>query len=318
MLDFYGVTERGNFEGANVLTGRGREPRRSRPGLDAARARLLAAREERVRPGLDDKRLLAWNALAISALAEAGAVLGRDDYLEAARRCAEFVWEQMRDDAGHLLRTYKGGEARLNAYLEDHAFLLEALLTLNEARLRAALVRGRGRDGGGDARALRRPRAGRLLLHLGRPRGADRAAQGRRRPPDPERQQRRRLGLLRLAALSGERRYREAAEGIFALFAKPATEHPDAFAHLLRAIDFAAARVREVALVGDDAQRARRAWSAPEYRPHLVLAAGPEGAEQPPLLAGRTPSTAAPPPTSARTSPASSRSTTPTELRASS
>ena len=69
----------------------------------------------------------------ISALAEAGAVLERPDYLEAARRCADFVWSQMRDGQGTLLRTWRRGEARLNAYLEDHAFLLEALLKLYEA-----------------------------------------------------------------------------------------------------------------------------------------------------------------------------------------
>ena len=287
LLEFYGVSERGNFEGANILHRAQGAAAPKPPGLDAARARLLAAREERIRPGLDDKRLLSWNALAISALAEAGAVLGRDDYLEAARRCAEFVWEQMRDDAGHLLRTYKDGEARLNAYLEDHAFLLEALLTLYEASLEprwyeaavataeAMLDRFADPERGGffttsvDHQELivRRKDVGDHPI----PSGNSAAA----------------LGLLRLAALSGERRYREAAEDIFALFAKPATEHPNSFAHLLRAMDFAAARVREVALVGDDITELAAVVRS-EYRPHLVLAAGPEGTEQPPLLVGRT------------------------------
>ncbi|MGD9735702.1 MAG: thioredoxin domain-containing protein [Solirubrobacterales bacterium] len=295
VLEFYGVSERGNFEGANVLH---RAQGASAPepeGLDAARAKLLAAREERVRPGLDDKRLLAWNALAISALAEAGAVLGRDDYLEAARGGAEFVWGTMRDDAGRLLRTYKDGKARLNAYLEDHAFLLEALLTLYEAGFErrwfeaavetaeAMLERFADPERGGffstsvdhEELIVRRKEVGDHPI----PSGNSAAA----------------LGLLRLAALTGERRYREAAEGIFALFAKPASEHPDAFAHLLRAIDFAAAPVREVALVAaadaDPVAPAVADLAAVvhgEYRPHLVLAAGPEGAERPPLLAGRT------------------------------
>ena len=69
----------------------------------------------------------------ISALAEAGAVLERDDYLDAASSCADFLLGELRDDQGRLLRSYKDGEAKLNAYLEDHAFLLEALLTLYEA-----------------------------------------------------------------------------------------------------------------------------------------------------------------------------------------
>ena len=96
----------------------------SRPRASTRHARALyEVRSKRVWPGLDDKRLLSWNALAIAALADAGAVLGRDDYLDAARACAEFVWDSMRDADGNLLRTWKDGEAKLNAYLEDHAFL---------------------------------------------------------------------------------------------------------------------------------------------------------------------------------------------------
>ena len=71
----------------------------------------------------------------IAALADAGAALGREDYLDAAAACARFIWESMRDADGHLLRTWKDGEARLNAYLEDHAYLVEALLRLYEATL---------------------------------------------------------------------------------------------------------------------------------------------------------------------------------------
>ncbi len=310
VLEYYGVSERGNFEGANVLHRAQGVAAPAPPGLDEARAKLLAARAKRVRPGLDDKRLLSWNALAISALAEAGAVLGRQDYLEAARRGAEFVWERMRDEHGHLLRTYKDGEARLNAYLEDHAYLVEALLTLYEASFErrwyeaavetaeAMLARFGDPELGGfystsadhEELIVRRKEVGDHPI----PAGNSAAA----------------LGLLRLAALSGERRYREAAEGVFALFAKPALDHPDSFAHLLRALDFALARVREVALVAPPAVEGDAAGSAAdpdavpnrvakavadlatvvraEHRPHLVLAAGPEGAEQPPLLAGRT------------------------------
>ncbi|HEY3434115.1 MAG TPA: thioredoxin domain-containing protein, partial [Solirubrobacterales bacterium] len=95
------------------------------------------------------------------------------------------------------------------------------------------------------------------------------------------------LGLLRLAALTGERRYADRAEGVFALFGRPAVEHPDAFAHMLRALDFDLAPGREVALVGD--QPAELAAVVRErFRPHLVLAGGPEGSEEPALLIGRT------------------------------
>src|ERR1700729_3176134 len=130
-IAFFGVTETGNFEGANVLEGRGPEP----AALDQIRARLYEVRERRVRPGLDDKRLCSWNALMISALAAAGAALQRPDYVAAAVACAEFIRRDMVGADGQLLRTYKDGRAHIDAYLEDHAYLLEAMLTLYEATL---------------------------------------------------------------------------------------------------------------------------------------------------------------------------------------
>src|SRR5437762_56688 len=107
------------------------------PRYAEARQVLYERRRQRVWPGLDDKRVCSWNALMVAALADAGAVLGREDYLEAARACAEHVWTRMRDDRGRLRRTWKEGGARLDAYLEDHAYLLDALLTLYEATFEA-------------------------------------------------------------------------------------------------------------------------------------------------------------------------------------
>jgi uncharacterized protein YyaL (SSP411 family) len=288
LLEYYGVSARGNFEGANILHLAQGVAAPMPPGLDAARAKLLAARAERVRPGLDDKRLASWNALAISALAEAGAVLGREDYLEAAGRCAEFLWTEMRDDHGHLLRTYKDGVAHLNAYLEDHAYVVEALLSLYEAGFER-----RWFEAAEEA-------AETMIARFGDPeRGgffstsADHEELIVRRKevgdhPIPAGQSAAALGLLRLEALTAERRYGEAAEGVFALFAEPAIEQPSQFAHLLRALDFALAPTREVALVGDDLTTLA-AVVRESHRPHLVLAAGPAGTDQPPLLAGRDP-----------------------------
>ena len=134
VIDHYGVTERGNFEGRNVLhlpAGGGAEPP---PRLDEARRALYEARAQRVWPGLDDKRLLSWNALAIGALADAGAVLGRGDYLDAARACAEFVLgADARPEAAASCAPGRTARRSSNAYLEDHAYLVEALLTLYEA-----------------------------------------------------------------------------------------------------------------------------------------------------------------------------------------
>jgi uncharacterized protein len=285
-IEHFGVTEAGNFDGATVLhlPDGAEEPEPEE--IVAARRAMLEARAERVRPGLDDKRLAAWNALAIAALAEAGAALGRPDYLEAARSCAEFLLGEMRDPEGRLLRTYKDGSARLNAYLEDHAFLLEALLTLYEADLERRWFE--------SAREL----ADTMIERFGDPgRGgffstsSDHEELIARRKeagdhPIPSGNSSAALGLLRLAALSGEREYERRAEGALRLFAEPAGRHPEAFAHLLRAVDFHFGPVREVALVGDDLEPLARIVRA-GYRPRLVLAGGPEGQSVPPLLADR-------------------------------
>jgi uncharacterized protein len=287
LLEFYGVTDQGNFEGKNILHLAQRPEAPAPEGLDEMRKALLEARAQRVWPSLDDKRLASWNALAIAAFADAGAVLGRDDYLDAARACAEFVLGQSRDECGNLLRTYKDGRAHLNAYLEDHAFLLEALLALYESTFEERWF--------AEAQAL----AVTTIERFGDPeRGGFYSTSGdheeliaRRKEvgdhPIPSGNSSAAMGMLRLAALTGERRYEEAGTGVFALFAEPAVRHPDAFAHMLRALDFHLSPSREVALVGDElGELAAVARADPLF--HLVLAGGREGAEQPPLLQGRT------------------------------
>jgi uncharacterized protein YyaL (SSP411 family) len=287
LLRFYGASERRNFEGKNILHmaegAKAEEPE----GLAEMRKALFDARAQRVWPGLDDKRLTSWNALAIAALADAGAVLGREDYLDAARACAEFVLGQLRDADGRLLRTYKDGRAHLNAYLEDHAFLLEALLALYESSFEQRWFEA--------ARSL----AETTIERFGDPeRGGFYSTSSdheeliaRRKEvgdhPIPSGNSSAAMGLLRLAALTGERRYEQEAENVFRLFAKPAVQHPDAFAHLLRALDFHLSPTREVALVGDELDDlAAVARHKPLF--HLVLVGGPEGTEEPPLLANRT------------------------------
>jgi uncharacterized protein YyaL (SSP411 family) len=285
-IEFYGVTVKGNFEGRNVLHLAGGAAAERTPTLIESRRALLEARGSRVRPELDDKRLTAWNALAIGALAEAGAALGRPEYVDAARTCAEFVLGTLRNPEGRLLRSYRDGEARLNAYVEDHAFLLEALLTLYEASFERRWYE--------EARAL----ADTMIDRFGDPeRGgffstsADHEELIARRKeigdhPIPSGNSSAALGLLRLAALGGERSYEDEALGVLSLYAKVAPRQPEAFAHLLRALDLHLATVKEVALVGDDLA-AMAAVVRGGYRPHLVLAGGPEGTEAPELLRDR-------------------------------
>ena len=286
VIDFYGITEEGNFEGRNVLHLAGGAAAPEPKGLAVARRALYDARAKRVRPGLDDKRLASWNALAIGALAEAGAVLERDDYLDAARDCADFVLEHLRED-GRLLRSYKDGEGRLNAYLEDHAFLLEALLALYESTFEQRWF--------DEARAL----ADTMIARFGDPeRGGfystsdDHEALIARRKevgdhPIPSGNSSAAMGLLRLTALTGDRAYEQQAQGVFRLFARTAAQHPEAFAHLLRALDFHLSPTKEVALIGDDLGELEQVVRS-KYRPHQVLAGGPEGSTTPALLQGRT------------------------------
>jgi uncharacterized protein YyaL (SSP411 family) len=286
LMRFYGVSEAGNFEGRNILHLAGGAEALPPESLDEMRQVLYEARSKRVWPGLDDKRLAAWNALMIAALAEAGAVLGREDYLAAARACADFVWNELRDGHGALLRTYKDGRAHLNAYLEDYAFLLEALLTLYEASFETVwferareladtlLARFADDERGGffstaddhESLIARRKEIGDHPI----PSGNSAAA----------------FGLLRLSALTGEHTYESAAEGVFRLFSDSAGKHPEAFAHLLRAIDFHLSPTKEVALVGKDLNELAAVVRS-ELRPHLVLAGGPEGSTEPPLLRER-------------------------------
>jgi uncharacterized protein len=286
-IAFYGVSERGNFEGSNILHLAGGAGAPVPPGLDDARRALRDARAKRVWPGLDDKRLASWNALMIAALAEAGAVLGREEYLGAARDCAGFVLKSLRDGEGRLLRSFKDGEGRLNAYLEDHAFLLEALLALYESSFEQRWFE--------EARTL----ADATIARFGDPeRGGffstsdDHETLIARRKeigdhPIPSGNSAMAMGLLRLAALSGERAYEQGAEGVFRLFAKPAARQPEMFAHLLLALDFQLASVKEVALIGEDLSELT-ATVRSAFRPHLVRAGGPEGTDTPALLEGRT------------------------------
>jgi uncharacterized protein YyaL (SSP411 family) len=293
VLGYWGVSAAGNFEGRNILHVPLGASAKQPAELAAARTALYADRDKRVRPGLDDKRICSWNALMIAALADAGAALGRRDFLDAAAGCARFILESMRDSEGRLLRTWKDGEARLNAYLEDHAFLLEALLRLYEATLEVRwfdsareiadvmIDRFADDERGGffstsndhEELIARRKDVGDHPI----PSGNSSAA----------------YGLLRLAALTGANDYEERAIGTMRLFAPAAAQHPDAFGHLLQAIDFHISTVHEVALVapanGDASTTLDELATVVRstHRPHVVLAGGPEGSERPELLRER-------------------------------
>ncbi|HYM45202.1 MAG TPA: thioredoxin domain-containing protein [Solirubrobacteraceae bacterium] len=263
-IAWFGVTERGNFEdphhprpGLNVLQARDRSaapPTKPVVGQqpppeqrERIRARLLSQRASRTRPGLDDKRLTGWNALMISALADAGTALDEARYVDAARACAQFVLRELRDEHGRLLRTWSAGRASIDAYLEDHAFLLEALIALfeagceerwlTEARELADTLIARFADpenGGfystasdGEALIVRRKE----LEDTPIPAGGSSAA----------------MGLLRLAELTGEEEYERQALGAIALLREIAPRHPTAFGHMLQAMHWRLSPMRPIA-----------------------------------------------------------------------
>jgi uncharacterized protein YyaL (SSP411 family) len=291
ILGWWGVSAAGNFEGRNILHVPLGPEAEAPAGLAAAREALYEVRSRRVWPGLDDKRICSWNALAIAAFGDAGAVLGRGDYLDAARACAEFVLANMRGPDGDLRRSWKDGRAPIGAFLEDHAYLVDALLVLYEATFEerwfdaaretadTMIERFADPDRGGffttatDAQAL-----------IARRKDVD-------DHPIPSGNSAAAYALLRLAALTGERSYEQHAVSVFRLFHRVAEEHPHAVGHLLRALDFHLSPVREVALVapaGANGLGELETAVRSRLRPHVVLAGGTEGTDRPELMRERT------------------------------
>jgi uncharacterized protein YyaL (SSP411 family) len=139
----YDVSDVGNFEGRNILnlpktleqnaTILRRDPEELAAELAESREKLFAAREKRVRPGRDDKVIVAWNGLMIDALARAGAAFNESEYVTAAGKAARFILENVRREDGRLLHTWRAGKAKLDAYLDDYASLANSLVTLYES-----------------------------------------------------------------------------------------------------------------------------------------------------------------------------------------
>ena len=185
--------------------------------LQSAQQKLFAARAQRIRPGRDEKILASWNGLMIAGMARAARVFDRPDWLHSAQQAMDFVRNTLWRD-GKLLATYKDGKAHLNAYLDDHAFLLNALLELLQAEYRSAdlafamqlgdalLARFEDKQDGGffftshDHEVL--IQRNKIGPDNATPSGNGIAAQA----------------LLRLSSLSGETRYAEAAERCLKLF----------------------------------------------------------------------------------------------------
>jgi hypothetical protein len=294
----FGVPEQGNFEaGGSVLSlavtpdqlarELGTDPDDAAQRLDDLRRRLLGSRSQRVAPGRDAKVVTAWNGLALRAFAEAGTALARQDYVDIAQNCAGFLLDALVVD-GRLRRSWMAGAAGVNAFLEDVAFLGDGLLAVYEATGETSHYEGavglareiesRFRDAEGgyfDTAADAEP----LLI---RPRGLE-------DNPLPAGRSMAAQLFLRLAGLTGEERWREAAREIVRPLVPAIARAPLALGSLACVLDQMVAPSREVAIVGTGDDPATRSLLREVWRrrdPYRVLAWGAGGSV--PLLAGRS------------------------------
>jgi uncharacterized protein YyaL (SSP411 family) len=309
---YYNASEAGNFlheapghgggppEAANILHVR-KAPERfaSENGVEAetfnallasARERLFKAREQRIRPGRDDKVLTGWNGLMLTAFARAAFALDSERYRQAAMRNADFLLAEMRRD-GRLLHSWKDGVARFNAYLDDYALLAEGLIAVYEATFEERYLReginlademidlfwddaiGGFYDTGRDHEALiARPRH---LFDNPLPSGASAAINL----------------LLRLAVITANEDYHRRATACLRTLAPYMERAATSFGNLLCALDFYLSTPQELAVVwpadlGTQHAAPLQAVLRDAYLPHLLLVGASEGqgADLTPLL----------------------------------
>jgi uncharacterized protein YyaL (SSP411 family) len=275
---YFDVSQMGNFEGHNILHVdeepeviarlMGVTKERLIEAIDRGRRILLAAREKRVKPHRDEKMLTAWNGLMLRSFAEAGRALDRRDYLDAAIKNADFLLTHLQRD-GRLLRTHRDGESKLNAYVEDYAYLIDGLLALYEAtfdlrwfeearRLTETMIEQfwDGEAGGffftsSDHEQL--ITRNKDFYDNAIPSGNSVAAHA----------------LLRLSLLTGEERYRQIAGQILGLMKNVMMRAPGAFGHLLCALDLYLASPYEIAIVGHPSSEDTRALVGEVFQAYL-------------------------------------------------
>jgi uncharacterized protein YyaL (SSP411 family) len=265
---WWGATRMGNFEGSNILNRIAHRGELARPpGIEMSRQTLLAARGERVRPGLDDKVLTEWNAMFIATLAEAGAAMQRDDWLAAASDIAEVLLARLRRPDGRWLRC-----AGVDGYAMDYAWLVEAFTRLAEATGRRRWIEAacQAADGLLD---LFHDDEGLGFFTVGR--DGESLIVRQKDVFDgatPSANSVAAVALLRLGALTGVGRYTDAAEGVLHMLRPTLERHPSAFAHALAAVELAVTGVTEIAVVGARPDLVRAVQE--RFVPSAVLAWG--------------------------------------------
>lgn len=283
-VDYFRVRPDGNFEGANILTGRG-EP----PPADA-REKLLARRASRVRPARDEKVITSWNALAIGSLAEAGAAFNDAGFVEAAARCAGFILDNLYDDSG-LLHVHKDGVSKVTGMLEDHAYLADALLTLWEVtfqprwleasvRLTDSMLELFWDDDGGGMFATGSHHEKLIIRQKEIVESATPAPNAIAS-----------IVLQKLAVITGEKKYTQRAEEILRLAHLYMARAPQATATFLSSLYLYLYPTQEIVLISSDQpsdyELASECWES--FLPNRVMAGGPVGNIASPMLEGKQP-----------------------------
>jgi uncharacterized protein YyaL (SSP411 family) len=265
--------------------------------LSEARHKLYEVRSRRVSPGRDEKVLTSWNALMIGAFAQAAQVLDNPPYAETAAKAADFLLTRMRTPDGRLRRTwFAGSEPKLNGYLEDYSFLLDALVTLYEATFEPRWVKAAREVAGVMIDEFWDP-AGGGFFYTGK--GHEALIARTKDPQDnaiPSGNSMAVTGLLRLGKLTGDNDLQDRAEKTLRLFRGLMSDHPMAAGQMLCGLDFYLGPVQEFAVIGDlaaeDTRRVLRAIRL-GFNPNRVLAFKPaagsaEADAAVPLLAGKT------------------------------
>ena len=276
VLDWYDITDDGNFEGRSIPNRVAHRGQLRRPPLvEAARQRLLAARSRRRRPGLDDKVLTEWNALFLLAIADAAATFQRDDWKAAAVANGEFLLRELRDDRGRWWRSWQAEgrpQARHAALAGDHAALVDAFIRLAELTGEARWVDAARETADTMLDWFWDPEQGGLYTTA---EDADALVVRQKDLHDnatPSANSSAANGLQRLSALTGEPRYANHADRILQLLGTVIDRSPGAVSNALLAIELRHRGLVELAIVGDRPDLVRVAQLL--WRPDLVLTWG--------------------------------------------
>jgi uncharacterized protein len=271
---WFGASAAGNFEGSNILNRLHARGELLRPyELSLQLSELLLTRSKRVRPGLDDKVLTEWNAMFVSALAEAGAAFQRDEWTAAAAEIASFLLSSLRREDGRWMRSWQeAGGARVPAFAVDYAWLVDAFVRLAEATGQRRWIEAACEAADGLLDLFLDP-DGQGFFTVGRD-GEELIV----RQKDvfdgatPSANSVAAVALVRLGALTGSARYSAAGEGVLQMLRPTLEKHPSAFTHALAAVDMVVSGATEVAVVGDRPDLVRAVQQ--RFLPDAVLAWG--------------------------------------------